>query len=211
MPAGENLNPDHWREFSKGIGFRYFGVGEYGESSTRPHYHAVLYGLDCMEASEVLAERWPYGFTQVRPFAREHAPYISGYVVKKMRDRNDPRLEGRVPEFARMSRRPALGTGSLVELEKWLGTRPGVDYLSRERDVPKGIRVDGQIYPLGRTLVEKLRESIGICPSEDPRRYSVRKAAQLVADLPQFKVPREARRAAVYHRVLNRRVRKGVL
>jgi len=114
---------------------RFFGVGEYGELSFRPHYHALLFGLHfadgvCIRAatesrpalyrSPTLEKWWPYGHSSYGTVTFDSARYVAGYCVKKVSGpiaaehyrRVDP-LTGEVfqlePEFALMSRRPGIG------------------------------------------------------------------------------------------------------
>lgn len=179
LPVGGSLSDAHWREFSKGISCRYFGCGEYGETSGRPHYHLILFGLQPGEALSLAQRRWRYGSIHVgHSVSTAVARYLAAYTVKKMTaDKTQVQsefLKGRRPEFARMSRRPAIGWPGLPFLVRWLTTAQGRRYLDEHRDVPQGLRIDRRVYPLGRTLVGKLRELADVDPA-DP----VRRAAQV--------------------------------
>jgi len=103
---------------------RYFAVGEYGDRTWRPHYHLALFGWpqcrygfsrytdrrkDCCSCCDVIRETWGLGHIAVGSLETSSAQYIAGYVTKKMTFNDDPRLKGRHPEFARMSRNPAIG------------------------------------------------------------------------------------------------------
>nr|UQB76404.1 replication associated protein [Flumine microvirus 13] len=140
---------------------RVFYCGEYGDTTQRPHYHAVLFGLPecpggpiervgrksfrCLCATcFAVRETWNSGHTVVGNLTPKRAMYIAGYVVKKMTHRLDPRLEGREPEFARMSLRPGIGAVALT---------PVISLLSRhQRTVPGGLQYGGRMLPLGRYL-----------------------------------------------------------
>jgi hypothetical protein len=198
-PAGGSLSPDHWREFSKGIGYRYFGVGEYGERTARPHYHVVLFGADPLTAERLATERWPYGFVHVGDaFSLSVARYVAAYTVKKMTRADDDRLEGRVPEFARMSRRPAIGKPGLSFLLRWLATPVGVEWMATHRDVPNVIKVGKGIYPVGRTLIAWMRELCDI-PADDPLRRESREADFRLVNMDEVaKAMRERKRYANY-------------
>jgi len=87
---------------------RYFMCGEYGPDTLRPHYHLSLFGVG-VECSALVNDLWAKGFTYTTEFTQQTAQYIAGYVVKKLVDRNDPRMSGKVPEYARMSNRPGIG------------------------------------------------------------------------------------------------------
>jgi hypothetical protein len=79
--------------------------------------------------------------------------YVSGYVLKKMTHRLDPRLYGRDPEFARMSLRPGIGAVAL---------RPVISHLRRTgRTVPAGLRFGDRLLPIGRYLRKKTALELG--------------------------------------------------
>lgn len=170
VPEKGSLSAEHWREFTKGVGFRYFGCGEYGGRTHRPHYHLVMFGLNAQspEAVPFVQSRWPYGFVSVLPAHSAHFAYVAGYVVKKMTGKDHPDLNGRAPEFARMSRRPAIGWPALAGTGSWFTSDAGSRWLSENLDVPSSMRVSNRLFPMGRTLRSKLRLEAGV--SEPPLR-----------------------------------------
>ena len=211
VPESGSLSAAHWRAFSKGIGCRYFGVGEYGSLFGRPHYHAILAGIPPGEALQLVSQRWRLGFVSVSDYSRERAQYVASYVVKKWTKPRDE-LGERLPEFARMSRRPGIGVPGLAWLAQWLVTAEGAKFIARTKDVPHSVRVDGAIYPLGETCVRYLRLEAGM-PEKDParlRNHELR--AQVRADeFPDLDALRESRRVGGYDRAARaaRRVPSG--
>lgn len=88
---------------------RYFACGEYGRKTHRPHYHAVLFGVDMTApewlpyltgynqgrpryASKVVERIWPYGFNVVGSVTDSSISYVSKYAAK-LYQRNDPDRE----------------------------------------------------------------------------------------------------------------------
>lgn len=213
LPQDGSLSKAHWREFTNGIGFRYFGCGEYGSRTFRPHYHFVLFGIDAAAAESLALARWPYGFVASRPFVLEHARYVAGYVVKKLNRHDDDRLpQGCIPEFANMSRRPAVGRYGLFGFHEYFFSRSGSDYLAKYRDVPTQLRIGGRIFPLGSTMRRWLREDLGVS-ADDPDRTMSREADhKAFLSCPDLVAKREARRVSRYERLkaLSRRP-KGYL
>lgn len=147
---------------------RYFGVGEYGERFARPHYHAAIFGLG-PDDTEFINDAWSFndrrfgpglgipGTTDHRTLSPALAEYIAGYVTKKMTAKTDPRLDGREPEFAVMSRRPGIGAAALEPLIEALNTSEGALYFSRHHDVPAAFTVGGRSLPIGSHLRGLLR------------------------------------------------------
>lgn len=70
----------------------------------------------------------------------------------------DPRLEGRRPEFARMSLRPGLGHGFMHEVAS---TMLQFDIHKTMADVPATLSHGKKKWPLGRYLRRSLREMVG--------------------------------------------------
>jgi len=125
----------NWREARRDWpGISYYACGEYGPQTDRPHYHAILFGCDFPDRvqhryddagrpvflSEFLTDTWQNGNVEFTGFSAATAAYVSGYVQKKVESQNDPdyylrydpetgELHQLVPEFSRMSRRPAVG------------------------------------------------------------------------------------------------------
>lgn len=159
--------------------FRYFAVGEYGDESGRPHYHLALFGFPacfygrtrhhipvCCSACEEVKKAWTvdgntFGRTESGLLTQHSMAYVAGYINKKMTRDSDPRLEGRRPEFARMSRRPGLGYGILHDLASEVMAY-GLDTMA---DVPAMLDHGRNRLPLGRYLRRSLRKLIGRSPN----------------------------------------------
>lgn len=204
LPHDNSLSDAHWRQLTHKLGCRYFGVGEYGDRSDRAHYHLILFGVHPLTAEAWLPNRWPYGFLQVAEFTRARASYTAGYVVKKLTGKDDERLNGRAPEFARMSRRPGIGIPALGRIAEFYYTDEGSRFLSRTKDVCHFIRFDGKIWPLGRTLVTALRKEFGI-PLNSPERTALAMDyGKKLANIPELVTQREARRQAHYEALSTR-------
>lgn len=163
--------------------FRYFVVGEYGDQTQRPHYHACLFGLGQFDAGHI-DRAWGKGLTATFEFNEFTAQYTAGYVVKKLTSKDDPRLRGRAPEFARMSLRPGIGAGAMEILAEQLHSDAGLDHLANTGDVPVYLMVGRKKVPIGRYLRQKLREHMGMPDGwNEPakRAYSAEKEMELRA------------------------------
>lgn len=168
FPADGSLNPRHMQLWLKRLrrvlaparSVRFFGCGEYGDDTSRPHYHVVVFGLAHLEG-ELIAGTWGMGNVHLMPLNLETAQYVCGYVVKKMTAKDDPRLEGRHPEFVRMSLRPGIGAGAIPAVADALSDLHGARWISQSGDVPTALAHGRRRLPLGRYLRRKLREELG--------------------------------------------------
>lgn len=129
LPNGGTLVKKHTQDFLKRaryhIGpFRYFICGEYGETTRRPHYHAIIFGKDWLDkkhfkttdlghsvyTSERLEQIWGMGQCLTAAVTFESIAYTTRYVVDKITGPPAAKhYDGREPEFGEMSRRPGLG------------------------------------------------------------------------------------------------------
>jgi hypothetical protein len=156
--------------------FRFFLVGEYGDQTFRPHYHAALFGFapclfgadhpknrecPCSQCS-VVRETWDAGHVMVGMLSPQSASYVAGYVTKKMTVVGDPRLEGRTPEFARMSLRPGIGVDAMWDVASAM-MRYDLGH------VPSQLRVGPKLFPLGRYLRRRLGLYLGMSDEEFKR------------------------------------------
>lgn len=167
---------DWLKRFRKAIEplrIRYYVVGEYGDDTERPHYHIAIFGYpgclngltqfgrgrdNCCSVCNMVRDTWKYGNIYVGSLTPESASYICGYVTKKMTSKDDIRLSGRYPEFARMSRRPGLG---LMAMDEVADVLIEYDLMDKLEDVPVSLRHGSKIMPLGRYLRSKLRVLMG--------------------------------------------------
>ncbi len=130
LPRDGSLDVRDWQKFAKRTRkkmgpFRFYHCGEYGELNGRPHYHALLFGLDFSEdrkvfkihrgnnlyRSKLLEDLWPYGHATIGKLTFESAAYVARYVMKKVTgDQASTHYQGKKPEYTTMSRRPGVGT-----------------------------------------------------------------------------------------------------
>lgn len=147
----------------RGHAFRYFAVGEYGDQSWRPHYHAIMFGLDAAKFLPVFERTWERGFVSASHANGMRMAYTAGYAVKKMTAEDDDRLNGRHPEFRRMSLKPTIGYPGLDFLEEVYRNNPGMMMALRARgDIFATVRFQGKRYPLDAYITRKLRERLGV-------------------------------------------------
>lgn len=62
---------------------RFFASGEYGETTQRPHYHALLYGLDERD-QDLVHSVWKAGHTSISNVTPGRIAYCAGYTSKKI-------------------------------------------------------------------------------------------------------------------------------
>lgn len=125
LPPDGKVHKDHVQKFFKrlrkkfGNGIRFFACGEYGHNFKRPHYHAIIFGLQFTDLmihtvkhgyqyyrSPTLERLWPYGFSLVGNVTFESAAYVARYVFKKQKGDD---VDDSLQPFVLMSRMPGLG------------------------------------------------------------------------------------------------------
>lgn len=127
-----------WKRLRKNLGpLRYYAVGEYGDKTQRPHYHACIFGHSFTEgrkiirrqptllwSNEVLEKAWGLGQVAIGTLNYETARYTASYVTKKLRTKQTyVKVDEKTGELialeqprAYMSLNPAIAR---TWLEKW--------------------------------------------------------------------------------------------
>ena len=124
---------------------RYYAVGEYGEKTHRPHYHAIIFNEDFLGGSYKISEQlygnkwldsiWKQGTCTVSEFTFATALYVAGYTAKKIHDQDT---------FSLSSNRPPLG-------REWV--KQHYDNIQRNKNVV----INGQELPIPKTYMNWLR------------------------------------------------------
>ncbi len=110
----------------------------------------------------------------------ESAGYIAGYVTKKMTKKDDPRLNGRHPEFSRMSNRPGIGAKAMVDVGLSIYQNPGAfQAMVEEGDVTSVLQHGRKKLPLGRYLKGKRRESFDLPPTGVESKSSLKRKEEM--------------------------------
>lgn len=168
-----------WLEYRKETSPRYFLVGEYGSRTERPHYHALLFGVDVAYVEKAVRSTWQLGDPEqqiVSELNTERAMYAARYTVKKL---TGPYTfsDGRAPEFALMSKKPCLGHKSMpnvLEVLRRYGFsgdfgRSSASVMEEMSTPPGCVRWSGKLWPLDphlRKIVRKLDDSL---PELEPK------------------------------------------
>lgn len=161
-PDLQNYLKSVWNRSKNGTGtFRQFAVGEYGDTTGRPHYHAAIFSQGDFDP-HVLTDAWNYGFVSISNLAVERMAYVCGYTVKKMTKKDDERLEGKPPEFATMSRNPGIGYPAVKALASYYQTASGAKFLAEYGGIIPEFRYNGRLYPLDNFMQSKIYDELGL-------------------------------------------------
>lgn len=139
LPKYNDLDKTHLQKFWKRLRkhrhkFRYYACGEYGDSTGRPHYHAICFGLrlddltyyrtnngNKLYNSPELDKIWGKGNVIIGQVTFESCAYVARYIMKKTLGKNSSFayeiidhstgeiIHDLTPEFTTMSRRPGIG------------------------------------------------------------------------------------------------------
>lgn len=186
LPAGGTLVKKHWQDFAKRLRKRhepkklkFFHCGEYGEELSRPHYHAILFGIDFPDkrkhsknaqgdqiyASDTLNEIWGHGHCWIGSVTFKSARYVAAYCLKKV---NGDRAEKHYS-------RPDPETGEIIRLQPEYSTQSkglGLEWLRR---------YTSDVFPIDSVICEGRESSV-------PRYYRKKLAQhdEQVAPAPRF-------------------------
>lgn len=210
LPENESLEPEHMQKFLKRLRksispkqIRFFQCGEYGDDSSRPHHHCLLFGHDFPDKllvkrgnyplynSTTLDKLWGHGFCTIGEVTFDSACYVARYILKKITGESaEEHYMGRKPEYITMSRRPGIGSDfyknfggdiynhdRLVITDKFLAKPPRFYDRMYEVDDPDRFRL------LKIERRKKAKEN----PDNSCDRLAVKKE---IAQLNQKKIPR---------------------
>lgn len=128
-----SLEKKHLQDFMKRLRdavepehIRFYACGEYGEKNHRCHFHLIVFNLHLPEndlhflkkstlgydycVSDLISEKWTYGFNIVAPVTWESCAYTARYMMKKLKgsDGFDYSDYGLQAPFATCSRKPGI-------------------------------------------------------------------------------------------------------
>jgi len=151
----------------KAPSIRYFGVGEYGSETLRPHYHIILFNhpnclrgisrytkrdAKCCAVCATIRRVWKRGNVYLGQVSLQSASYVAGYVIKGW-NKETP-IDDLSPEFTLKSNRPGIGHDYAWELASSL-------LAAGATHVPTSCRREGRLWPLGRYIRDKVSTYAG--------------------------------------------------
>ena len=173
------------RYFGQDDPIRYFGCGEYGSTTLRPHYHLCVCNLKLQDlvplgvnrigqtlySSDFLSNTWGNGHIAVAPLNFQTAAYTTRYCMKKATGDPYQFIDAGMPDqFQTMSRRPGLG-------RFWYDTHADSVWSSDKVVLPATSKDKAPTYRVPRYFDNILKR-------EDPVRFAeVKKRRELVKSL----------------------------
>lgn len=210
VPSNGSLCKDHHQKFLKrlrkahGGKIKYFLCGEYGETTYRPHYHAILFGIDFADrkraaknaqgdqlwVSDSLDKIWSHGNCWIGDVTHESCAYVARYIMKKVTGKAADEHYMRVdengecyhlqPEYIAMSLKPAIGKQHYERYKSDFFPR---DYaVSRGKQVPVPKYYDRLLERENPELLEELKQArvkrAKSSPDNTPDRLRVRETVK---------------------------------
>jgi len=137
---------------------RFYALGEYGGKTRRPHYHAVIFGMNAndSEQQKQINEAWGKGFITMSPLTGRRIGYICKYHLNRGRY-----PEGSAPSFVLMSNKPGIGYSYVKD--KFDFHRRGIDFAyysdkGVKRALPRYYRLKTYLPNERKQMAEKLRD-----------------------------------------------------
>lgn len=172
LPENGSLDPDalckFWKRLRKAypdVKIKYFACGEYGPETFRPHYHAVVFGVDFAPwtvlryqegkpvfTSSRLSDLWSFGDCTVDDVNDTSMSYVAGYVRKKLYGYEGNKFYkdlGVIPPFQRSSQH--------------LGERFALEHAADLRG-SMFVYVNGKKRPIPRYLIRKIGLDVPVAP-----------------------------------------------
>lgn len=162
LPFNSTLVLEDFQEFMKRLRknskkkIRVFYCGEYGLKNERPHYHALIFGMDFSEdrykwrrsksgytiyRSPFLERTWEYGFSEIGEVSFQSAAYIARYIFKKVKgELSEDHYYGREEEFCHMSNRNGIGILWLEQNWKTVFTYNHINIEGKKFNPPKAYK-----------------------------------------------------------------------
>lgn len=195
LPPGGSLVHAHFQKFMRKlrkffapVRVSFFMCGEYGDELGRPHFHALLFGVDFLDktpwkkapggaqlfVSPTLQRLWGRGFTSIGAVTFQSAAYCARYVIKKVTgaradshyrkvDPDTGEIHDLVPEYLQASLRPAIGKRWLLQFGRDVFPDDFVVVEGKRRKVPR--------------YYDKLHQVVDLRAAELVRRARVERAA----------------------------------
>ena len=179
LPEDNGLHHEHFQKFMKrlrkhfkGVQISYYMAGEYGTEGGRPHYHALIFGVNfdfdkkafnkgpsghTNFTSVTLEKLWPFGIATIGPVTYDTCNYTARYIMEKHIGKGQEhfyewfnpttgKTYPRIAEYNKMSTRPAIG---MRFLDKFLGDVAWHDY----------VIIQGKKKPVPKAYLRKLKDS----------------------------------------------------
>lgn len=215
LPADRSVHPEHLRAFMRRLRrsifpkrVRFFGCGEYGERTWRPHYHVLLFGHEFLSdrvpyrstpygrtyTSVTLDELWSHGQCEIGSLTSQSAGYVARYSLKKVTGQlaeshysrvnlETGELYQLVPEFLAMSKQPGIGyewfKRYAPDLRDDFAVVLTADGSSRKVNVPKYYDKKFDERELALRKAERKRKSRLHKADQTPERLAVRKEVKV--------------------------------
>lgn len=163
--------------------FHYYLVGEYGGKIGRPHYHAIVCGLDDETMKPLARLCWKSGFNLCKPLMAGGIRYVLKYIDKQCSPEMEEKIytsAGLHPPFSICSR--GIGKDYLIENKEFLSEYGAYRYKSSMRPLPyyyrKLLGYKTGDSPLKKVLCPAVREALA-SGSGALELYNARKALNL--------------------------------
>ena len=149
LPENGNLNHEDFQKFMKrlrvknnGKKIRFFMCGEYGDSTLRAHYHAILFNFKARDEeaykinkqgqtlykSDYLTRTWKNGFAVTGEVSWESCAYVARYVMKKQNDNKNINFVSKYGQPICDENGELIGYHPTVKEYSKQSTVPGIGY-----------------------------------------------------------------------------------
>lgn len=184
---------------------KYYMCGEYGGNTSRPHYHAIIFGLnfadkrfhkktkrgDNIYTSEKLDELWGMGHCYIGNVSHQSAGYVARYCLKKvngeMADEHYTYADPQTGEISilrkeYMAASNGLGLNHFLEHHTQMYLRDSCIVNGKETPVPK--YYDRKLGEINPELLEEIKQrrkdkAVFRAPDNTPERLLVKKEIKL--------------------------------